>query len=483
MKFAFPMSTPLCLDTFLSVVKPMGKGVTQTVFPSSNPLWVIKLAQVHDPSRFHSLQDSVGWDGFKDGAVNAHCATMERLVQTILSRHAYPFVPVTLHTTHIPIDLFPARHLSKIADSYLCDIRQNIAVQISVQERVNGITLSDAIICHSKSWSVDDWRSVLVQICCTLCHLQQAFGYIQFDSHANNVIVQTKEEPQQFCFQINDTLIESPPSRLVLKWIDTSSVLLLRAMPPLEAKRACAQRAWFNMYFRRAYKIHPYVVPCSVSDWLNLLASIKHLLKDRECPALHSFLDSAMENTIIFAFRHAYATKQFFSMAEVQQLVQRDQVDNACWTLPHSFWDVDPALMASVCRGLCGCLIVERDRAVAPMIQAPSFDHSFLIDAKHFEPAHTNMLHKALAQADPQGPSLLLLSLASKLFSTGNLFIPVLSRQTFVGNMSSDYTRALLKHVASQLVSSAPVFSLPESTGGSSDECVHLYPLEHVIVS
>jgi len=305
-EIAFLMSTPLCFDTFLSIVKPLGKGVTQTVFPSSSPLWVIKLAQIHDPSLVNTFDAAVGWDGIKDAAVNAHCAHMERSTLSIFNRYSYPFVPRTLHTTHIPLELFPAKHLNKIADNYLCDMRQNVAVQVIVQERINGTTLGDAIQCLSKDWSVDDWRSLLVQICCTLSHLQTAFGYVQFDSHANNILVQTLSEPTEMCFQINGKFIQSPPSRLVIKWIDTSSVLLLRAMDPLEARRACAQRAWFNVYFRKAYRTHPFVVPCSVHDWLNLLVSIKYLLRDREFPVMHGFLDTAMENTITYAFSHAY---------------------------------------------------------------------------------------------------------------------------------------------------------------------------------
>ncbi len=86
-------------------------------------------------------------------------------------------------------------------------------------------------------------------------------------------------------------------------------------------------------------------------------------------------------------------------------------------------------------------------------------------------------------EADRKSHSCLVMSLVAKLYQEGKLMIPVLSRQTLVGNMQPMYVRALLKFACSQLVSCAPV-RVPRSSSDAMDESEpNLYPLEQVIVS
>jgi hypothetical protein len=108
--------------------------------------------------------------------------------------------------------------------------------------------------------------------------MQEHLGFVQWDSHAQNIMVQQLPEPMQISYDLGDRVVLSPRSTLLIKWLDFSSALLTKTMRPMEARRACAQRAWFNVYLRKALGVMQFLVPCGLHDWLNVLVSMRRYM-------------------------------------------------------------------------------------------------------------------------------------------------------------------------------------------------------------
>lgn len=126
------MSSLSTWDELLSHTKPLGKGVTSVVYPTQDTRWVIKFAQVHRPDSCPTLATSRGYDGLKDGHINAHCATLERHVSWILSSTNYVHVPRMLHTTHVEFADFSMGHIYDIPDTFLAGAHEGAVIQATV---------------------------------------------------------------------------------------------------------------------------------------------------------------------------------------------------------------------------------------------------------------------------------------------------------------------------------------------------------------
>lgn len=144
------------LTAFLDTTSPLGKGVTQVTYPSENQSLVIKLALVH------TRLTSVGFDGVRDAVVPAHCAMLDRMLNDILLRADYLHLPKTIHQTLLDKSAFPVHHIHTIPNDFLCNVWRDVCVQATVQERIHGLTLHEAIDSHGASWTIDDWKSLVI---------------------------------------------------------------------------------------------------------------------------------------------------------------------------------------------------------------------------------------------------------------------------------------------------------------------------------
>ena len=76
---------------------------------------------------------------------------------------------------------------------------------------------------------------------------------------------------------MGDKVIQTPASKLVVKWLDFGSAHLTACMGGIEARRASAQRAWFNAYLRKQHGVYSFIVPTGVHDWVNVLVTLRKL--------------------------------------------------------------------------------------------------------------------------------------------------------------------------------------------------------------
>lgn len=202
----------------------------------------------------------------------------------------------------------------------------------------------------ASSWSQDDWRSLLMQLGVSLFQMQKAFGIVLYDSNLSNVMVTVLDEPVSLAYEMVegvDACLVTPRSRLVVKWMDTSSALVQRMFSPLEWRRANAQRLWFNSYVRRHYEKRAACVPVSIVDWLNLVAGIKSFAKKQGWDMMHEFLARTCSETVRFAFACVYG-KIDLTHDQVVETINRDQKEHCGWTLPPSFYDVNPFVMQTI---------------------------------------------------------------------------------------------------------------------------------------
>ncbi len=63
---------------FFQETKPLGKGVSQTVYPCENQAWVMKVGLIHDMTKHETISQVLGWDSFKDHLSAAHCSFLDR---------------------------------------------------------------------------------------------------------------------------------------------------------------------------------------------------------------------------------------------------------------------------------------------------------------------------------------------------------------------------------------------------------------------
>ena len=98
----------------------------------------------------------------------------------------------------------------------------------------------------------------------------------------------------------------TPPSRIFIRWMDTSSCLLKSAFDEIEWRRACAQRLWFNRYVRAHLQLYHFCVPTSVLDWLNVITSILSFVRARKSQNFVAFFQAIVERSLMISFSHAY---------------------------------------------------------------------------------------------------------------------------------------------------------------------------------
>ncbi len=123
----------------------------------------------------------------------------------------------------------------------MCNARKDVCIQATVQERIHGLTLHEAIESNAGRWSIDDWKSLVIQVTCSLVQLQTSLGYVQWDSHTGNLMVCEMDERRRLTYVLDDThALTTPASNIVVKWMDTSSAMLARSMDQVEFRRACA---------------------------------------------------------------------------------------------------------------------------------------------------------------------------------------------------------------------------------------------------
>jgi hypothetical protein len=210
--------------------------------------------------------------------------------------------------------------------------------------------LYEALEQDSTHFSTDDWRSLLIQLGASLFHMQQSMGLVLFDTNLHNVMIVTLDAPVSFSYQLAHSAmrtIVTPPSRLVVKWMDTSSCLLRPCFDSVEWRRACASRLWFNRYIRAHYDLYSFCVPTSVIDWLNVLTSLLSMAKSRKSATFFKYFSQLIESSLCIAFSHAYS-EPVTSQDSVRQLVKADQINNACWTLPDQFYELDGRVMEAI---------------------------------------------------------------------------------------------------------------------------------------
>ncbi len=175
----------------------------------------------------------------------------------------------------MPVDPFPAEIVKSFSNEFLCNHPEDVMLQVTVQERVHGKTLFDALAQDACHWTPDDWKSLFLQLALSLHQLQTSLGYVMWDTNLNNIMVTTLDQPTRLAYTLessSDTrMCVTPPSRLMLKWMDSSSVVCFKMFSPLDGMRASASRLWLNSFVRSRYNIHPFCVPLSIVDWLNIL--------------------------------------------------------------------------------------------------------------------------------------------------------------------------------------------------------------------
>jgi hypothetical protein len=135
-------------------------------------------------------------------------------------------------------------------------------------------------------------------------------------------MIHVADNPVSFAYPVGMTFVTTPKSRLVVKWLDGSSVTLCKAMSQIDARRACAQRAWFNRYVRNHYDKYDFVVPVGVHDWMNVLVCVFYVLKSKSGHMLSEYFDLVMQDTLSIAFSHAYGKEM--AMQDVLDSVKQD---------------------------------------------------------------------------------------------------------------------------------------------------------------
>lgn len=116
---------------------------------------------------------------------------------------------------------------------------------------MDGKTLYDALVQDAKEWTPDDWKSVMMQIAISLYQLQSTLGYVMWDTNLNNLMIVQQQEARRLVYQVDDNHLITPVSKLLVKWMDSSSVVCYKMFSPLDAARSSASRLWLNMYVRK----------------------------------------------------------------------------------------------------------------------------------------------------------------------------------------------------------------------------------------
>jgi hypothetical protein len=88
-------------------------------------------------------------------------------------------------------------------------------------------------------------------------------------------------------------------------------------------------------------------VPVSIVDWLNLMAGIKSFAKKQGWDMMHEYLSKICSETSRFAFALVYG-KMDMTHDQVVETIKRDQGEHRGWTLPPSFYDVNPYVMQTI---------------------------------------------------------------------------------------------------------------------------------------